>query len=417
MIYTLCHKDISVLNFKVEDDEITEVLNIVNKSHLPVGVFKEFEKGVSPKQQFRAWWRGRAIPASRQNLRDALELLGNITTEQLVTKSFGLSLSDQYWAKPLASDIKWKDINFFENNFSDDVGKALFGTLDVQDVSCLSFLSPDNTSDGWLKKKWIIDNGNRVLLKGGSGDSQQEPFNEVLASEIFNRLKIPHVEYTIVESDGRYYSACKDFITVNTELISAWNIRNVLNKENNESEYTHFLRCCRAVGMKDIENIEKQLCQMLTVDCIIANSDRHFNNFGFIRNADTLEWEGLAPVYDTGTSLFHDVSIYDLKKGFAELPYKAISKPFAKTHQEQIKKIPCIKYCRNLPFENLSDISSWAESLFSKNRHLSEKNKFLCSILNDRVRETERLLNSPEVIQKKHKKYDDYYGVNIQGGN
>ena len=66
--------------------------------------------------------------------------------------------------------------------------------------------------------------------------------------------------------------------------------------------------------MKDIENIEKQLCQMLTVDCIIANSDRHFNNFGFIRNADTLEWEGLAPVYDTGTSLFHDVSIYYLKE-------------------------------------------------------------------------------------------------------
>ena len=96
MKYTLCHKDIPVLNFTIEEDEISEVLDVINESHLPVGIFKEYERGISPRQQFRAWWRSRAIPASRQNLRDALELLGNITTEQLVTKSYALSLSDQY---------------------------------------------------------------------------------------------------------------------------------------------------------------------------------------------------------------------------------------------------------------------------------------------------------------------------------
>ena len=106
MIYTLCHKDIQVLNFKIEEDEITDIVNIVNEPHLPVGVFKDYERGVSQRQQFRTWWKNRAIPASRQNLRDALELLGNVTTEQLVTKSLGLSLSDQYWAKPFASDLK-----------------------------------------------------------------------------------------------------------------------------------------------------------------------------------------------------------------------------------------------------------------------------------------------------------------------
>ncbi len=29
---------------------------------------------------------------------------------------------------------------------------------------------------------------------------------------------------------------------------------------------------------------------MLTADYLIANYDRHYNNFGAIRNADTLEW-------------------------------------------------------------------------------------------------------------------------------
>jgi len=29
--------------------------------------------------------------------------------------------------------------------------------------------------------------------------------------------------------------------------------------------------------------------KMLVLDYIISNEDRHYNNFGFIRNADTLE--------------------------------------------------------------------------------------------------------------------------------
>ena len=392
MVYTLCHKDIQVLEFKMEDDEVSDVISILDEKHLPVGVFKDFEKGVSKKQQFRSWWRSRAIPASRQNLRDALEMLGNITTEQLAAKSFGLSLSDQYWAKPVDSPLTWKDVNFFENDFSDDVGKALFGTLDIADISSLSLLSPDNTSDGWLKKKWIMDNGERVLLKGGSGTEQQEPFNEAIASEICRRLKVSHVEYSVAEHDGRYYSACKDFITGDTELVSAWHIKNALPRGKSESEYAHFLRCCEAVGIKNMESIKKQLCQMFTVDCIIANSDRHFNNFGFVRDAATLDWQGLAPVFDSGTSLFHDVSAYDLKNTAEYISKNASSKPFAKRHLEQLEKLQCKEYCRDLRFEFLSDISAWAENLLEKNRHLSEKKDILCKILEERVRETENAI-------------------------
>lgn len=36
---------------------------------------------------------------------------------------------------------------FFENLFSEDVGSALFGGQFSGD-----FMSPDNTSDGWLRK-------------------------------------------------------------------------------------------------------------------------------------------------------------------------------------------------------------------------------------------------------------------------
>lgn len=39
------------------------------------------------------------------------------------------------------------------------------------------------------------------------------------------------------------------------------------------------------------------------LDFITGNIDRHFNNFGVLRNSDTLEFIDVAPLFDTGSSL------------------------------------------------------------------------------------------------------------------
>ena len=72
---------------------------------------------------------------------------------------------------------------------------------------------------------------------------------------------------------------------------------------------------------------------MIVIDYIIANEDRHFNNFGLIRNAETLEWIGAAPIFDSGTSLWFDRSEDQIKN--AEIKCK----PFKKHHSEQIKLV------------------------------------------------------------------------------
>lgn len=63
------------------------------------------------------------------------------------------------------------------------------------------------------------------------------------------------------------------------------------------------MECCELLG---IGNITPFLDRMLVLDYIIANEDRHFNNFGALRNAETLEWLGMAPIYDSGSSLGYD---------------------------------------------------------------------------------------------------------------
>ena len=83
------------------------------------------------------------------------------------------------------------------------MGNILFGQGSTSDR--ISLMSPDNTSDGWLKKRWTILDGKRCLIKGGSGATQQEPYNEVIASAIMKRLGVPHVTYTLLYQEDYPY--------------------------------------------------------------------------------------------------------------------------------------------------------------------------------------------------------------------
>ena len=270
----LMHKNIPVAT--LEFDEITgvftKIYDVINQSHLPVGV--PIINGIADRRELHAWWLARAIPASRLGLKEALERMNVSGTAEMLGKSFGLNLSDQYWVLPENVELDWHSINFFENEFSEDIGNILIGLK--SDSDDINYMSPDSASDGWLKKKWRIVDGDRVLFKAGSGSYQQEPYNEVLATSIMKRLGIDCAEYKLTLIGDKPYSACKDFVTSETELVTAHNILKSVKKPNNKSVYEHYIDCCKELG---ITNIQHGLNQMLTLDFIIVNEDRHLNNF------------------------------------------------------------------------------------------------------------------------------------------
>ena len=39
-------------------------------------------------------------------------------------------------------------------------------------------------------------------------------------------------------------------------------------------------------------------------DFVLTNTDRHFYNFGVLRDSHTLEFIGMAPIFDSGNSMF-----------------------------------------------------------------------------------------------------------------
>jgi hypothetical protein len=335
------HKNVPVVDMEILSDtgRIVRLHNLIAQEHLPLGVMQK--NGMSRKVMDE-WWTGRSIPASRDGIKEALATLNETSTSLLVTKCYGLSLSDQYWVCPKGSDLKWQDVNFFDNDFSRDMGEVLFG-YDPPDLAHISLMSPDNTSDGWLKKKWIIVDGKRILMKGGSGVYGQEPFNEVIASNLMSRLGISHVDYTLTWSDGKPYSLCQNFVTSDTELIPAWHIKELFKKDNRDSEYSHLLRCTDGLG---ISGVKEAIDRMLTLDFIIANEDRHYNNFGFIRDALTLNWIGFAPIYDSGTSLWYNTRYV----GAA-----VEGKPFKKNSDAQMKLVDDLSWFDSAALDGFAD--------------------------------------------------------------
>ncbi len=344
--YTLMHKNIAVADIDIDETlgGISKIRGIISEEHLPVGVVRmQRQNETIDRFAFNQWWTGRSIPASRMGLSDLLDTLGIASSNLLLTKCLGLSLSDHYWIRPYESNMLWEDVNFFDNDFSDDIGDLLFGTNGKNSGFDLS--SPDNTSDGNLKKRWKIIDGKRCLLKSGSNPYSQQTFNEEIASKIMERLGIDHVPYSVTWINDEPYSVCEDFVTKDTELISAWRVLQLRTKANHESEYLHYVNICRELGIDIVSSLDK----MIVLDYIIANEDRHFNNFGLLRDANTLEWIGAAPIFDSGTSLWYD-------RLTSRIPINGVNcKPFKKTHGEQLKLVSSLEWFEASKLDGIED--------------------------------------------------------------
>lgn len=381
----LMNKNMPVVELELDDDTATilKVLKTYELDFLPVGI--DVKSGIPNKKEMNEWWFGRSIPASRSGIRTALEKLSIQHSEQLLLRCYGLSLSDQYWMKPMDSELEWININFFDNDFSDDVGNILFGQPASQDID---LMSPCNTSDGWLKKKWKIIDGKRCLIKAGSNPFMQEPINEVFGTRLHQRLGCKnYVSYNVLLEDGIPYSVCENFIDTNTELVNAVSINRSIKKRSQYSSYEHFRNACEKLG---IPGMKEFIDYMLVFDYLMANTDRHFGNFGAIRNVQTLEWIGPAPVYDSGTSLWHD------KLTRAINPLGEIeTKPFYSNASRQMELVSDFSW---VPFEELRNLKDDIREIFVPTEYIDEERiEVLSKAVSSRVEELQEM----ELEQKK----------------
>lgn len=296
---------VMLLDFNAISNSIDDICEVYNIAYAPLAIINaNHKKKINILKQLNEWFKGRGIPSWRKDLKKLLEKLNVSSQEELLNKAYALSLSDQYWLKEEGSQMEWKDINFFTNDFEYEA--YLEASLDsfssaIRSTDKNILQSPNNTTDGMLQKGWIIEDGNRVLVKGTYTPSKEEPINEWLASQISRRFCFDYCDYSVEWNENtKLISKCNNFINENEEIISAYDIFNSEKKPNHMNDYDFYVSI---LEKHHIPNVRINMENMFVIDYLIMNTDRHLKNFGVIRNVNSLEWVRLTPIFDNGQSM------------------------------------------------------------------------------------------------------------------
>lgn len=307
--FYLMHKNdiVTVLEMDSVSGHIVKIASRVQSELLPPG-------GSLSKESLRKWWGRRAVPLSQGRIEWMLRDQGIATPQKYLVQNYGLSLSDHYWIKPVESILTWEQVNLYENEFKEDVSEfqIISGeTYRTQiDLCGKTSFYPSASLQGELRKKWMIHNKKRYLIKGNYGVSCQQSINEVIASMLHKMQNtMPYTEYRLcaISVDGHESIGCmsENFTDEQIEFIPAYDVVSSHKKKNDMSEYEHFIRICIENGL-DENQVRNFLEYQILTDFVLTNTDRHFNNFGVLRDSASLKYVGMAPIFDSGNCLFWD---------------------------------------------------------------------------------------------------------------
>lgn len=310
MSVIMYNKDRPLLLLEMKGTVVKRIKQVIDKKYLPICFQNELTV-----DSLNEWITKRLMSEKREGLDEARREFPHF-------ENYGcmFSLSDQYWFKRNKHQT-WEALNFFTNSYTEDVGKIFFSPWEI-DPDHVGSVSPDLVTNGVLRKAWVKENGKNYLYKAGSEKHHQQPISEVLASLLLKKLNfLPFVEYELDIYGLKLCSKCENFINENTEFVPASHIYNLKRRLKGVSIYNHFLGLCEEYG---IVGVKEYLDKMIAADKIIGNDDRHFGNFGFIRDVESAKIIGFAPLFDSGSSFYGVNDGEKDAKLFEEESYDAI---------------------------------------------------------------------------------------------
>ncbi len=305
MIYELRHFDDVLLRFSAtEDTSMPEIellwVNDDKRELMPLDLSLD-EEGIAN------WLKHRTIPKNRAYVSAFLSKCGLSLNRPMnvISVSKGLSLNDCYWVTPEGFDGTFDKFNLYDNRFSKILGLIAFTGFGSSIRSSLASC-PEFTTNGMLPKCWRREKGKIMLFKGGTkgaSNTGNEPYSEFYAAQIAEKIEINAVKYGLSnwkitgKNNKPYHELCST-----CELFTS-----------KEYSFMPIGRLMKKGGMKEVREYYKglgdeyvnALDDMLVLDAVICNTDRHYGNFGFLVDNHTNKITAPAPLFDHGNSLFN----------------------------------------------------------------------------------------------------------------
>mgnify|MGYP005792248943 CR=1 FL=1 len=93
-----------------ENNTFKKICEYYDINYAPLHLYNAYKQNQDVLEYLNTWFKGRAIPAWRQNIEKLLENLNVGSPTKLLNKAYGLSLSDQYWIKGEKQNLKWSEV-------------------------------------------------------------------------------------------------------------------------------------------------------------------------------------------------------------------------------------------------------------------------------------------------------------------
>lgn len=239
---------------------------------------------------FEEWLAGRAIDRHRPNSRILKKVLrltdsGDIAA---VLRAHAATVTDNYWIRSEGEGaLSYGDVQFKEDIFAEIALTGSFSSYSkTYETARLAAASPELTNIGSYEKCWRIQNGTWWLYKSGS---PLERFSELFIARLGRALGFSMAEYL---SDGDYVKT-PDFTAGVYNYEPAASI--VGEEEDYAFNYGRLAALHPALG--------KEYLDILYMDALCFNMDRHTRNYGVLRDRSAGDILGMAPNFDNNIAL------------------------------------------------------------------------------------------------------------------
>ena len=220
--------------------------------------------------------------------------------------------------------------------------------------------SPELTTGGMLRKAWTFSSTKGIWLykSGTSGfaNTGNEPYCEFYAAQVAKKMGLHAIDYALQNWHHILASKCKLFTDINTSYVP---IGRVVRTGGIDAVIDYY----KELG----DEFYQELASMLVFDAVIINEDRHYGNFGLLRDNKTGKIVSPAPIFDNGLSLL----CYGMRDDFDEIddyikkrtnPYGSDRQYFdlakmvmGKKQKEELRKLIGFKFDES----DVSNLPTW----------------------------------------------------------
>ena len=242
------------------------------------------------------WLETRAVDSHRPNSRLLKKALQMTERDDVATviRANGAAITDNYWIRPIGSDMKHAQVCFNADYYQKKVSKSI-AVLALSGSSRSFNYVADNETDlvaeltniGSFEKCWKNIDGKWWLFKRAN---QREAFSEVFISKLCKIMGIPCAVYENAQSG---YVKTLDFTAGKV------NFEPAVSFMGENEEYEDIVSELQVLCPSAIPDFVR----MVFLDALVMNPDRHTANFGLLRNKKTGKYISFAPCFDHNMAL------------------------------------------------------------------------------------------------------------------